>query len=282
MNRTPEEIATDLDAAESDDKINAPETDPPKETGNKDDNPPGYMNHEEWIAAGKNPDDYRGKNAYNVMYEGIQENKALRADIKGMKGLLTDVVDAAEQTRLKQAADHKVREQAILDEKMETMEPKEAIEAQRKIDAIEGSPGVQINPVITTFITQNPIIDPKSPDYNADFAADHVSFHNTGAEALGGRTAQLSDGQILRVMKKAYDQAKELNKELFVSSRNTRGGANHGGNNKANTQPGKLNEYKIDDEADIRNQGAAQAMYDMIKKKSPKKAEEFKAKLLGE
>lgn len=283
MPRTPEEIATDLDAAEAADKLGKEidELEAPEEEDDDNQDPPGYMTHDEWITAGKDPDDYKGKNAYKATYESIQTNKALKTEMQGMKTLLTDVVDAAEATRLKQAADHKVREQAILDEKMDTMEPKEAIAEQRKIDAIDDTPKVQINPVITTFITQNPILDPQSPDYNADFAADHISFHNAGADAMGGRNATLSDGQVLRIMTRAYADAKELNKELFLSSRNKRGGNNRARNNKTNTQQGKLSEYRIDDEKDSRNQGAAQAMYDMIKKKSPKKAEEFKAKLLG-
>lgn len=292
MPRTTEEIAADLDAIEAEDKevvvddnADAQEDDHEDDKGANED-PPGYISHEDWIAAGKDPDDYRGKNAYKVMYDGIQDNKALRGEIHDMKGMLTDVVDAAEQTRINQLADHKLKEQAILDEKLDTMEPKEAIDAQRKIDAIDDTPkGPKVNPVISTFITQNSILDPQSPDYNADFAADMISFHNAGADAMGGRNAPLSDGQVLRIMKKALIQAKELSPELFVSPRNNRGGTNRGGKGKGSNVTGKLSTYKLGDDTEPRNKDAAQNIYDMLESIKPgggKKYKETIEKLAGE
>lgn len=285
MARSQEDIAADLDALEASDRSDADDVEDGQGDGDQtDDNqdPPGYMNHEEWIAAGKNPDDFRGKNAYKSQYDNIQDNKSLKNDVQELKGMLTDVVDAAEETRQQQAAAHKADLQAKLDEQMESMEPKEAIEKQREIDAIDTSaPALKIDPVISTFIAQNPILDPDSSEFNADFAKDHISFHNAGAEALGGRTSPLSSGQILKVMNKAMEQAKDLNPDLFKSSRNSRGGANRGGKGKGNQATGKLSEYKIDDDSDPRNQNAATAMYEMIKKKSPEKAEQFRKNLVG-
>jgi hypothetical protein len=81
-------------------------------------------------------------------------------------------------------------------------------------------------------------------------------------------------------MGKAMEQAKEYHPELFKSARSTRSGAPSGRTPAENKRKSSLTDYKIDDPDDIRNQNAAEAMYEMIKKKSPEKAEIFKKNLL--
>ncbi len=289
MARSAEEIAADLDAAQLEEQGNLPEGDVDNPDNNQEEELPGFMSHEEWIAAGKDPDEYKGKNAYKKEFDRIkanrEENKALSNDLKEIKGTLNAVVDAAEETRLNQLAAHKAEKQAILDEKIDTLSPKEAIEEQREIDAIDDSPKEtqKINPVITTFITDNPLIDEKSDQYNAEFAADVIAYHNAGIDALsGGGQRQVTDGQIQKVMKKAFDDAKVLNKDMFVSERNNRAGPGKGGKPRSKEGVTKLSDYKIDDKGDLKNQNAAQAIFDVINAKDPEAAKRFQSNLSGE
>lgn len=284
MPRPVEEIAADLDSLEAEEQGTVNEGEVIKDEGNEEQegSPPGYLSHDEWIAAGKDPDDYRGKNAYKAQYDGIQDNKALKADIQGLKGMLTDVVDAAEQTRLNQAAAHKAELEAKLAEHLEMDRAKEAVATQNEINAIDDTPKPTApHPMIANLITANPLIDQSSNEYNEEFALDFWSYHDAEVKALGGHEKNLSDIQIKKLQKQSMAKAKELNPEIFTSSRNNRGGTTRTTGGKKTDTQFKLSDYKIDDNTDPRNQNAATAMYEMIKAKSPEKAEQFRKNLLG-
>ncbi len=283
MPRDLDAITADLDNLEADDKAAVDDNLPDEQQDEEQDEAtPGFVSHQEWIDSGKDEKDYRGENAYKSQYDSIQANKALKTEMSEMKGMLTDVVDAAEQTKKNQAAAYKSELEKQLAEQTEAMQTKEALATQKAIDAIDDTPAApKINPVISTFLTKNPILDTESDQYNQEFAEDMISFHNAGADAMGGRTSVLSDGQVQRIMAKAFTQTKELHPDLFSSPRNNRGGANRGKGKGNNAPVGKLSEYKIDDDTDPRNQNAATAMYEMIKKKNPKKAEQFRKNLLS-
>ena len=292
MNRSMEEITADLEKAQSDD-LDGEELPAQDEEENEEEAPeeiPGYMGYEDWIAAGKDPDDYRGKNAYKAQYDIIQDNKALKGDVKELKDdiagfgdMLTGVVSAAEDTRKAQAAAYKVELEEQLAKQKDEMDVEGALKTSREIDSLatkETPKAPEINPVITSFVADNPILDKDSADYNADFHADMIAFHDAGIDALGGGTRPITDAQIAKNLASALRKAKELNSDLFASPRNNRAGTGRGGKGGKGSNDKKLSDFKIDDTEDPRNQSAATAMYESIKLKNPAKAEEFKKRLL--
>ena len=193
MSRDVADVMADLDAAQEQEQgadeviVNEVVEDSPD-----DDEAPGFMGYDDWIAAGKDPDDYRGKNAYKAQYDNIQANKELKGELGDMKTMLNEVVSAAEQTRRDQIVAHKQELQAALDAKIEELHPKDAIEEQKKIDAIDTTPAPQApHPMMQALVSDNPMIDQKSPDYNEDFAIDFWSYHDAQLLALGGDKREL-------------------------------------------------------------------------------------------
>lgn len=285
MPRDIDDINADLEAAQADDlgDQDQEELELEQDDDQTDDDPPGFMSHEEWIASGKNPDDYKGKNAYNAEYDRIQENKGLKNDLKDIRETLNVVVDAAETTRLEDLAEHKRELEAKLAQQTEDMQTKDALATQKEIDAIDDTPKAKpINPLINDFFVDNPVIDKDNAQFNQEVMDDFTSFYHSRIDALTSNgTRGITDAQVAKALKIAFDGAKEMNKEVFVSSRNNRGGNTRRGKGKTPPVTTKLSEYQIDDKDDLRNQGAAQAIYEKIYKKNPKTAEKFRKNLLG-
>jgi hypothetical protein len=249
----------------------------------EDDAPPGYQNYEEWIAAGKDPDDYKGKNAYKAEYERIQDNKELKAKLQETNDLVRSVVDAAEATKAQQQKEYKEELERKLAEHKKNYEVDDAIETQKELDKLNSQPvqAPQLNPVVSEFLTDNPLLDETNSQFNSEFFGDFEAIYTSKLDSLtANRTRPVTDAQVQRALKAAHNEAKSLNPELFKSARNGRqqavGKQNNGKSSKS------LSDYKIDDNDDPRNQSAATAMYEMIKKKDPEQAEQFRKNLLGE
>jgi hypothetical protein len=192
-------------------------------------NPPGYIdNLDDWVAAGKDPDDFKGKNAYSAEYERIKE-------IKELKAMTSKLVDGVGEWK----KDQEVRtrrevEQARADLKTELDSAREdadvdrALAAQTKIDDLNKPPEAALKPnqAITDFYAKNPIIDKSSDQFDQDFYEDCAMMQHTIMNQLTGGNEELAknltEAQIKRSMNVAYEQAKALHSDKFVSKRNSR------------------------------------------------------------
>ena len=240
------------------------------------------MNYEEWVAAGKDPDDFKGKKAYEAEYNRIQDNKELKSEVGGLKEMLQEVVKTAEENRARDRQEMQEKFEKELKEAKDNMDVDGAIEAQRKLDGLKKEPEApKINPVITDFLSSNPLLDKNSSQFNEDFMADYEAIHNSKVDLLTSNgTRPISDAQLKKAMKSALAEAKNLNPDLFKSQRTTR--QTPGKSQPGSTQTKNLSDYKIDDQSDPRNQNAANDIYEMLKNKDPKMAEKFKENLLGD
>ncbi|MGI9251822.1 MAG: hypothetical protein ACR2PR_11630, partial [Pseudohongiellaceae bacterium] len=68
---------------------NHPEANAPAE-----EDPPGFKTFEEYVADGGDPDNYVGKKAYEQHYSRIQDNKALRGEVKGLQETVQQTMEA--------------------------------------------------------------------------------------------------------------------------------------------------------------------------------------------
>jgi len=154
----------------------------------KDANPPGYIdNIEDWIAAGKNPDDFKGKNAYKAEYERIKEIKELK---QTMETIVDGVSEWKEQQKKLTAEQIVKAKQEALDElakAKEDMDVEGAIAAHEKINQLNKTTAPQLNPVITSFFAKNPILDEKSSQYDPEFFQDmKMAQHSILNQLTGG------------------------------------------------------------------------------------------------
>jgi DNA-binding GntR family transcriptional regulator len=259
-------------------------------TEDKKEKPPGFLSYDEWIEKGKDPADFRGENAYKNQYETLKE-------VRELKGTMTHVVDGIEtwkqqqnENMAAQIEQAKIDAQAELDQAKEDEDLAAALAAQDKLNRIANKPAqaIQINPVISDFTKKNPIIDSNSTQYDADFHQDMIMIHNGKLDQLLGgdrsRAGELTAQQIERVQVMAFNQAKELYPDKFVSPRNKR---------TTTTSPGRrttqtLNNTKTKLKTASKNRhnpkddNAANDIYDYIKSKDPEAAETFAKNLIGD
>lgn len=251
--------------------------------------PPGFLTYDEWVAKGKDPADYRGENAYKKQYDALKE-------VRELKETMNHVVDGME-TWKQQQNDQKTEEiaQARVDLVAEFEQAKEdedldaALLAQEKINKIDSKPqAVQVNPIISDFTRKNPIIDPQNTQYNAEFHQDMIMIHNGKLDQLLGgdrsRAGELTQQQIERVQKMAFNQAKELHADKFVSPRNKRNSAPQPGKRAAPTNTSVTTKLKSiqGNSRNPRDTDSANEIYEIIKARDPEAAERFAKNLTGE
>jgi len=252
--------------------------------------PPGYISYDDWVAKGKDPADYKGENAYKAEYDRIKE-------IRELKDTMNQVVSGVESWQQQQSEQMAEQvEQAKLDARAELEQAKTdddldaALAAQEKLSSLDNKTAAQpmkVNPLLTGFASKNPIIDPQSSQYSAEFHQDMIMIHNGKLDQLLGgdrsRAGELTPAQIERVQSMAFTQAKELHSDKFVSPKNRR---------TTQTAPSKRQAAKSNDSSRLsqvkgnsrnpRDNNAANDIYELLKAKDPKAAETYAKNVLGE
>ena len=262
----------------------APDPDP-------DEDPPGFMPYEDWVAAGKDPDDYRGKNAYNKQFDNIQENKELKTMLRENAEMLKEVTDTIGEQR-EQAYE---QGRTALEEKLEQQKNDLDVEgALATKDALDNLPGKknedepaerQVNPVIADFLTKNSITNRNSSSYDPEFYDAMARYHAHGVNELsqsGG--GDLSDPQIEAIAKTAFNKAKTLFPDKFESSKNSRPGVKPSRNRKTSGSTKTTGDMgaqlkkiglKTRNNIDGKNTNAAFETYELLKKKNPAQADKY-------
>ena len=298
---TQDEINAALDALEINDPI---ESDPIEEETIDEiadeviedelkpkENPLGYIdNLDDWIAAGKDPDLFKGKKAYSQEYERIKEIKELKASMQAVADGVSEWKEQQMEATAREV--EKARKEAIaeLERAKDDMDIDAALAAKEKIDGLNTQQPQQprLNPVISDFFSKNPILDEKSAQFDAEFFDDmKLAQHTLLNQLTGGDqtlAAQLTPSQIERSLKVAYSRAKDLNPDKFVSKRNSRQAAptvNRREPSKGGDVVTRLKTVKSDGK-NKRDTKAATEIYEMLKAKDPAAAETFAKNILGE
>lgn len=178
--------------------------------------PPGFVSYEDWVAQGKDPDDWRGANAYKREYDRIQENKDLLDKMSSLVSLIEDEKQtAAERAR----AEERLRFEQELNEAKENMDVDKVEELLKnqpkdpvKEEFVEPAP-------IANYRKSNPILDPTSPQFDEQFEGAVARVVNSKLQQFG---AGVDDDIVSRVMDVAYNEVKALYPEKFESPKNSR------------------------------------------------------------
>lgn len=260
----------------------------------EDTSPPGFKTYEQYVADGGDPDLYKGKKAYEAEHSRIEDNKRLRSEIKELKELSRTVASTMSEWQAQQAKTIRAQLEAELKEAKEIGDVDAALSSQKKIDALGTDKPIakpQINPVIKEFMEKNPILDASSDQYNKDFFDDVVKYHNKEVAELTiyplgdpRSGTDLTDAQVAKCARRAYERAKDLNADLFKSPRNERPGQTRqqAGAAKGASLRTKLASLNIATRNQALNGDAAVDMYDMLHAKDPKAAERYAKNILGE
>lgn len=182
--------------------------------GGEREDPPTYMTHAEWVAAGRDPEDYIGKKAFQKRHDDIQDNKKLRRELKTIGQTQKQTMEAVQEWQSTERARVKAELEAELHTAKEAEDVNAAIEAQQKLDNLEADPAPAAVPehqVIQDFREDNPKLDRDSDDFDDEFTVDVEIFYNDRAQRLSRNgKRKLSDAQITRCLKQAMKEANEL------------------------------------------------------------------------
>lgn len=236
----PEEIQKELEAEvarfKSGDQVEVEETEETEEITEEleeheeveeeteEGDPPGFVPYEDWVAQGKDPDDWRGKNAFKREYERIQKNRESESKNKELLDKMDSLVNLFESE--KQTAVERARAEERERFEREVAEAKENMDVDRLEELYKNKPDTEVAPQefvepepIANFRKANPIIDPSSPQFDVDFEAAMTGLVNNELSRYG---SAVNETIIKRVMDKAYKDVRELFPEKFESPKNNR------------------------------------------------------------
>ena len=252
--------------------------------GEAEANPHGHLSYQDWVDAGKDPDDYVGKNAYQGQHERIVDSRKLEKEVKGLKKTQQQTLEAIgdwqaqEQARIRAEIEAELR-QAREDEDVDGAI--EATEALKEHDAKQKSrPGVtesaeEMGP-IQDFRALNPAIDTTHEDFDPEFNAEVELAFNAMAKRAYDQKLNVTDAMIKRWLKKSYKDATEL---FGDDAPAVRAPAESPRNSRQSGQPGtkrraagkqadpRAESYVLEDPRNPRQQNAAAEIRDMIKSK---------------
>ena len=231
----------------------------------EDSNPPGFIDsYEDWIAAGKDPDKFKGKAAYEAEYDRIQEVKELKNSFKSMQETLKSTVEAVARREDATNERHRTELEAALATAKEEGDTDAALDAAGQLHAIDSAPKRQAeNPVIGDFLSGNPVLE------SAEIKGEFARIYNGKLKADGvSPDEQLSDAAIKGYLRASMDSVKTIYPDRFVSPKINRQTAP-----KLKAKPAAktvdvesaLRSFKVEG-ASSRNSDAPIGIYNMLKK----------------
>jgi hypothetical protein len=253
----------------------------------------GYMNYEQWIEAGKDPEKFRGRKAFEDHGESIKTIKELNQKFVRFDDTVNELknrYEADAKAKIEQA-----KQQILADiEKAKENEDIAAYDVARgKLDTLNASKppvgNAQPMGVIQEYLSKNPALDRNSPQYDEALYATWAKSYDANLDAIlgGDRSKQnlLTQEEIERSMKSAMSISKNLYPEKFTSPRNSRTGAP----NPAPKKPAPAQDYRARLKSMTTNtmnrndKTATMDMYDLLVKKGSKKdADEYAKRVLGD
>lgn len=184
---------------------------------------PGFISYEDWIADGRNPDDWQGKNKYEQQYNLIQDNKGIRSELRNLNDMLQHTVEATNSIREKAYNEGMAEAQADLNQALADNDAEGVNQARDKMASLEAPPQVPaLHPLHREFFHSNPILDQNSDQFDAEIMQEFVRIHD-GQLRRDGVTpkTQLTEAAMRGYMRDSLQSAKSLFPDKFESKRNT-------------------------------------------------------------
>lgn len=289
LDETLDKLGNEYDKGREESEEEAPEEKeaeekaPEEKSEEKPSNPQGYMNYQAWVEAGRDPDDFKGKNVYQKNFKSIQENKLLRHEIRDMRSTFKTTVEAI-NTQVQVVRDaERATVEAEFNAAKEADDIEGAIAAQAKLHKIDTQPAHKaappLNPVVSLFLVDNGVLNKDSDEFDAKALRQFGKAYDNKLRILDDGSHQFLEEDIQDCLDAAFKEIKSLNAHLFESPRNERKGTaakpRRTTKNNAPTAIGKI------DRSNPRDQNAASEVFELIKSRDPKAAEAF-ALAMGE
>lgn len=272
------------------------DTDDGEKGDKKEASPPGFKSYEDYIKDGGDPKKYKGEEAYSDYHKILQELKDTKKEFKTFSQQLLTANQATlekDRARIKAELEETLKQQKK-DFDVDGIE--KTAEALADLKKLENKGAPPMNPVLVEFVEENPLIDKNSDEFNKEFFDDMALLQKKEIDAISSnKGADLTDAQILKCTKRAFEKAKSLNPELFpeakpeVSERNNRQGLGRSQNGKGGDGKGASLEVRLknlkspDNRNPDMNPNPAYDTYLFMKEKyGPKAADKFARSVLEE
>jgi hypothetical protein len=251
----------------------------------------GYMNYNQWIEAGKDPEKFRGRKAFEEHGESIKTIKELNQKFSKFGDTVNEL-----KTRYETDANAKI-EQARAEIQTELQQARDdedvkAVEAARdKLDNLKPAPQSAPQPlnVIQEYFSKNPALDQNSDQFDSELYATWARTHDATLDRLlgGDRSKQgtLTAAEVEGSMNAAMDAAKTVYPHKFKSPRNSRSSAPNSQSRKPQSNQDYRSKLKsvITNSMNKNDTSGAVDMYDLILKKGSKEeADDYAKRVLGE
>jgi len=242
-------------------------------------NPPGYVaSYEDYVAAGNDPEKFKGKKAYEAEFQRIQQVKELTNSVKTMERTLKSTVDAISKRDEMTAAQHRKELEAALRTAREDGDIDAALDVHEQLQTLRAAPKQQQeNPVIGEFFSNNPVLE--SPEIKSELAR----IYNGKLRADGvGKDEQLSDAAMRGYLRASMDSVKAIFPDKFTSpkiARATKPQLKAKPAAKTLDIVSALKSYQVEG-ASSKNQDSALGIYRMMEKTQGKEAADTFAKTL--
>ena len=267
-------VAEEVEEAEE-----AAEVEEAEDAEEASENPPGYVaSYEDYVAAGNDPEKFKGKKAYEAEFQRIQQVKELTNSVKTMERTLKSTVDAISKRDEMTAAQHRKELEAALRTAREDGDIDAALDVHEQLQTLRAAPKQQQeNPVIGEFFSNNPVLE--SPEIKSELAR----IYNGKLRADGvGRDEQLSDAAMRGYLRASMDSVKAIFPDKFTSpkiSRATKPQLKVKPAAKTLDIVSALKSYQVEG-ASSKNQDSALGIYRMMEKTQGKEAADTFAKTL--
>ncbi len=248
--------------------------------------PPSFMSYEDWVAEGRDPDDYMGKKAYEARHDQWDKEKTMKRELREVKDTMKTVVDSIGEW--KETETNKIRSdlETRLAQAKEDEDIDGALAVQEQLTTLDNKPAPRqqtLNPLIADFFEDNPVLDKGSNSFDVEALDDMQRIYNNKLAQLDDGTGQFTDGQIKKCLKASLTEVKSLNAHLFESQRNQRRTAPTKPKRPSSKKTGReqLAGVKVE-RSNPRDTDALNDIHDLIAKKDPKAAEQFAQAMGGE
>lgn len=264
----------------------------PAEEPPSDEYTPKYLNYQEWVDAGKDPDEFRGKNAFDDFGEKKEIRDQLKTLTEATLGMKRHYQNEADQ-RVTQARNTLIEEIADAEKEEDFERFKKAQNQLNEISQPQPEQEVDtLRSVVTSYITKNPLLDRNSRSFNPEVFSDwSTAYDNNLMSLLGGDATKhksLTDDQLNRSMLSAMRAAKTLSPDRFSSPRNRQVAPTRAASQRKPASPSSDYEARLkgipSTSLNKSDRDSALELYREIKytMKNPKAADKYAKDLLGD
>ena len=183
-----------------------------------DESPPGHMKYDEWIEAGKDPEEYKGAKAFAYEHKRNESFQKMQDEISSQSTQVRQLTESMSDWQKTQTSQIRSNLEAELAKATEDENVKEAIAVTKKLEDLKKPQSTEEEEasVFVDYRKDHPILNYDSDEFNEEFNKEVEYIYNNHQGNKGSVKAQE------RILDMAVREAKKVFPDLFKSPKNLR------------------------------------------------------------